>query len=151
MLCVASSRMPFNSKRAHILQAHISYLRSSLAWTSIFKQNRKTGNLVLLLFYSFFPIISNDWLELLSKIRTPKLREWGKNYLAQIFYFLFYPSSGTAGIMPRNFSTRVRHHGQPHGFNLTTYSKELPQVLHLKPKQLRPSVIYDPSHGRPNR
>ena len=39
-------------------------------------------------------MISNDQLELLSKIRTPKLREWGTNYLGQISYFLLYPSRG---------------------------------------------------------
>ncbi|KAL5563934.1 hypothetical protein UlMin_033681 [Ulmus minor] len=55
-----------------------------------------------------FQMISNDRLKLLSKIRTPKLREWGKNYLGQILYFLLYPSSGTADIMPRPFPTRVK-------------------------------------------
>ena len=42
-------------------------------------------------------------LDLLSKISTPKFREWGTNCLGQILYFLFYPSKGTAGTLPRHF------------------------------------------------
>ena len=72
--------------------------------------------------------ISNDRLELLSKIRTPKLREWGTNCLGQISYFLFYPSSRTAGSIPRPIPIKVRHHGPSRGFNVTTRSKGLPQV-----------------------
>ena len=55
----------------------------------------------------------DDQLELLYKIRTPKLREWGKNCLDQISYLLFYPSSGTTGIVPRHFTigfTVAAHH-----------------------------------------
>ena len=74
-----------------------------------------------------FQMISNDRLELLSKIRTPKLREWGTNCLRQISYFLFYPSSGTADIMPQPFSTRD---GPPHWFNVTTRFEGPPQVQH---------------------
>ena len=48
--------------------------------------------------------------------------------MGQISYFLFYPSSGTAGSMPQPFSIRVRRHGPPRGFNVTTRSKGLPQV-----------------------
>ena len=46
----------------------------------------------------------------------------------QISYFLFYPCRGTAGSMPQPFSIRVRHHGPPCGFNVTTRSKGLPLV-----------------------
>ena len=35
--------------------------------------------------------------------------------LGQILYFLLYPSSGTAGIMPRPFPIRVHRHGPPRG------------------------------------
>jgi len=38
-------------------------------------------------------------------------------------YFLFYPSSGTTGSMPRLFPVRVLRHGPPRGFNVTTRSK----------------------------
>ncbi|KAL5573787.1 hypothetical protein UlMin_023384 [Ulmus minor] len=48
--------------------------------------------------------------------------------LGQIPYFLFYPSSGTAGSMPQPFPIRVHRHGPPRGFNVTTRSKGLPQV-----------------------
>ena len=96
-------------------------------------------------------MISNDRLELLSKIRTPKLREWGTNCLGQIPYFLFYPSSGTAGSMPQPFLIRVRCHGPPRGFNVMTRSKGLPRVPLQQPKQLGFYVCYDPSHRRPNR
>ena len=48
--------------------------------------------------------------------------------LGQISYFLFYPSSGTAGSMPRPFPIRVHRHGPSRGFNVTTRSKSLPQV-----------------------
>ena len=96
-------------------------------------------------------MISNNRLELLSKIRTSKLREWGTNILCQISYFLFYLSSGTAGIMAQPFSIRVRRHGPPPGFNVTTHSKGLPQVLLQQPKQPRLYVYCGPSHGRPNR
>ena len=44
-------------------------------------------------------------------------------------YFLFYPSSGTAGIMPQPFPIRVRRHGPARGFNVMTRSNGLPQVL----------------------
>ena len=95
-------------------------------------------------------MISNDRLELLSKIRTPKLREWGTNCLGQILYFLFYPSSGTAGSMPQPFPIRVHRHSPPRGFNVTTRSKGLPQVPLQQPKRLGFYVRYAPSHGRPN-
>ena len=65
----------------------------------------------------------DDRIELLSKIRTPKLREWGTNYLGQILYFLFYPSSGTAGSMPQPVPIRVCRRGPLRGFNMTTRSK----------------------------
>ena len=48
--------------------------------------------------------------------------------LGQIPYFLFYPSSGTAGSMPRPFPVRVRRHCPPCGFNMMTRSKGLPLV-----------------------
>ena len=95
--------------------------------------------------------ISNDRLELLSKIRTPKLREWGTNCLGQISYFLFYPSSGTAGSVPRPIPIRVRRHGPPRGFNVTTRSKGLPRFHFEQPTWLRFYVCCGPSHGRPNR
>ena len=69
-----------------------------------------------------YQMISNDRLELFSKIGTPKLREWGKNCLGQISYFLFYPFSGTACIMPRPFLIKVHRHGPSCGFNMTTRS-----------------------------
>ena len=94
-------------------------------------------------------MISNDQLKLLSKIRTPKLREWGTNCLGQILYFLFYPSSGTAGSMPQPFSTRVRCHSPPRRFNMMTHSEGLPQVPLQQPKRLGFYVHYGPSHGRP--
>ena len=94
------------------------------------------SKLVFLLFTRVLPKISNDRLELLYKIRTPKLREWGTNCLGQISYFLFYPSSGTAGSMPQLFPIRVRRHGPPRGFNMTTRSKGgLLQVLLQPPKR----------------
>ena len=96
-------------------------------------------------------MISNDQLELLYKIRTPKLREWGTNCLGQIPYFLFYPPSGTAGSMPQPFLIRVRRHGPPRGFNMMTSSKGLPQVPIQQHKRLKLYVRYGPSHGTSNR
>ena len=81
-------------------------------------------------------MISINRLELLPKISIPKLRDWGTNCLGQIFYFLFYPSSGTASSMPQPFPVRVCHHGPPRGFNMTTRSKGLPQVPLQQTKQL---------------
>ena len=55
----------------------------------------------------------NDRLELLSKIRNPKLRGRGTNYLGQISYLLFYLSYEIAGIMPCHFTiefTVTAHH-----------------------------------------
>ena len=98
-----------------------------------------------------YQMISNDRLELLSKIRTPKLREWETNCLGQIPYFLFYPSSGTAGSMPQTFPIRVRCHSPPRGFNMMICFKGLPQVLLQQPKRLGLYVLCGPSHGRPNR
>ena len=71
--------------------------------------------------------------------------------LSKISYFLFYLSSETTGIMSRHFPTKVRRCGSPRGFNVTTRSQDLPQVLRLELNQLEPSVICSPSHGRPNR
>ena len=96
-------------------------------------------------------MISNDPLELLSKISTPKLREWGTNCLGQISYFLFYPSSGTAGSMPRPSPIRVRRHGPSRGFNVTTRSMGLARFHFEQPRRLRFYICCGPSHGRPNR
>ena len=96
-------------------------------------------------------MISNDQLELLCKIRTPKLREWGTNCLGQIPYFLFYPSSGTAGSMPQPFPIRVHRHDPPRGFNVMTHSKGLPLVPLQQPKWFGFYVPCGPFHGRPNR
>lgn len=83
--------------------------------------SKKTGNLSILTAYSFFPIILNDQLELLYKIRAPKFRECGTNCLGQISYFLFYRSCGTFGIMSHHFMTRVHHRSLSRGFNVTTH------------------------------
>ena len=131
---------------SHLL---LPWSTSTLACT--FKQHPKIGNFSILTIYSFYSMISNNQLELLFKIRTPKLREWGTNCLGQILYFLFYPSSGTAGSMPQPFPIRVRRHGPPCGFNVTTRSKGLPLVPLQQPKQLGFYVRFGPSHGRPNR
>jgi len=71
--------------------------------------------------------------------------------LGQISYFLFYSSSGTAGIMPQLFSVRVHRHGPSRGFNVTTRSKGLPRFHFEQPTRLRFYVCCGPSHGRPNR
>ena len=71
--------------------------------------------------------------------------------MGQISYFLFYPSSGTAGIMPRSIPIRVRRHGPPCGFNVTTRSKGQSQVLLRQPTRLRLYVCCGPSHGWSNR
>ena len=42
--------------------------------------------------------------------------------LGQLLYFLLYPSSGTARVIPRPFLTRVCHHGPSRGFNFSTHS-----------------------------
>ena len=79
--------------------------------------------LVFMLFIHFSDFYDlDDPLELLSKIGTPKLREWGTNYLGQILYFLFYPSSGAVGNLPHHFTMRFHRHGPSYGFNVTTYS-----------------------------
>ena len=108
------------------------------------------GKLVFLLLVSC-QTISNDRLELLSKISTPKLREWGTNCWGQISYFPFYPSSGIAGSMPRPSPVRVRRHGPPRGFNVTTRSKGLPRFRFQQPTRLKFYVCCGPSHGRPSR
>ena len=84
----------------------------------------KMGNFSILTIYSFFPIlmISNDRLELLSKIRTPKLREWGKKMFGSNFVFPILPSSGTLGDLPRHSMMRVHHHSPSRGFNVMTRS-----------------------------
>ena len=56
--------------------------------------------------------------------------------MGQILYFLFYPSSGTAGCMPRPCPVRVRRHGPPRGFNVTTRSKGLPRSTSNSPSGL---------------
>ena len=71
--------------------------------------------------------------------------------LGQISYFLFYPFSGTAGSMPRPSPVRVRRHGPPRGFNVTTRSKGLPRFYFEQPTRLKFYVCCGPSHGRPNR
>ena len=36
-----------------------------------------------------------NWLDLLFKVSTPKLREWGTNYLDKNLYLPFYPPNGS--------------------------------------------------------